>query len=68
MEVADSNGLFMNVEAFCSEGNKISLKSPISDPVKVRYAWKDCPQATLRSTTGLPVTPFEVKLEEPASH
>ena len=67
MEVADSNGHFMNVDETFSEGNKISLKSPISDPVKVRYAWKDCPQATLRSTTGLPITPFEVKLGEPAS-
>jgi sialate O-acetylesterase len=67
MEVADSNGHFMNVDETFSEGNKISLKSPISDPVKVRYAWKDCPQATLRSATGLPVTPFEVKLGEPAS-
>ena len=53
----------MNVDSSMVTGNKISLKSPISAPVKVRFAWKDSPHATLHNATGLPVTPFEILLQ-----
>ena len=64
LEVAGSDGHFVNVDSSMVTGNKVSLKSPISAPVKVRYAWKDSPQATLHNATGLPVTPFEIFLQQ----
>ena len=63
LEVAGSDGHFVNVDSSMVTGNKISLKSPISAPVKVRFAWKDSPHATLHNATGLPVTPFEILLQ-----
>ena len=61
IELAASDGHFQNVEATV-EGCVVTLKSPASAPVKVRYAWKDCPRATLHSTTGLPAVPFELSV------
>ena len=62
-EVAGADGLFKNVEATTVNGNQIELKSPVKDPVKVRYAWKDDPrQANVRSLTGLPMSSFEIKI------
>ena len=61
IELAAGDGRFQNVEATV-EGSVVTLKSPVSAPVKVRYAWKDCPQATLHSTTGLPAVPFELSV------
>ena len=63
LEVAGSDGHFVNVDSSMVTGNKVSLKSPVSAPVKVRYAWKDSPQAIFHSVTGLPVTPFEIFLQ-----
>ena len=57
------DGRFVNVDSVRVVGSKVTLKSPISAPVKVRYAWKDSPQAVLRSVTGLPVSPFEYSLK-----
>ena len=62
-EVAGADGLFKNAEATTVNGNQIELKSPVKDPVKVRYAWKDDPrQANVRSLTGLPMSSFEIKI------
>ncbi len=63
IELAAGDGHFQNVEATV-EGCVVTLKSPVSAPVKVRYAWKDCPQATLHSTTGLPAVPFELSIAQ----
>ena len=62
-EVAGVDGRFVNVDSVRVVGSKVTLKSPISAPGKVRYAWKDSPQAVLRSVTGLPVSPFEYSLK-----
>ena len=61
IEVADASGHYQHAEAV-AQGAKVSLKSPISKPVSIRYAWKDCPRATLRSVQGLPATPFEQRI------
>ena len=61
LEVADATGRYQNADARI-DGNIISLKSPVSAPVSLRYAWKDCPRALLRSASGLPVVPFEQKV------
>jgi sialate O-acetylesterase len=39
--------------------NKVLVSSPeVKKPVAVRYGWADNPVCNLRSTNGLPVTPF----------
>ena len=63
MELAGNDGRFQNVEGKV-EGSVVTLKSPVSAPVKVCYDWKDCPQATLHSTTGLPAVPFELSIAQ----
>jgi len=60
--VAGGDRKFINVKAV-ARGNQVSLESPVSNPTKVRYAWKDNPvQAHLYSTNGLPAAPFEMKI------
>ena len=60
-EIAGADGVFKNVEATSVNGQQIGLKSPVKDPVKVRYAWKDDPrQANVRSQNGLPMSSFEM--------
>ena len=41
------------------EGNAVLVRSPrVPQPVSVRYAWADDPEATLFSREGLPASPF----------
>ena len=58
VEVAGDDGRFVNADAE-AKGTQLTIKSPISSPVKIRYAWKDCPVATLYGKNGLPAVPFE---------
>ena len=59
-EVVDKKGRAYNVAA-SSEGNEITLISPIGYPEKVRHAWKDNPQRlNAYAESGLPVGPFEI--------
>ena len=61
-EVAGGDRKFINVKAV-ARGNQVSLESPVSNPTKVRYAWKDNPvQAHLTSEKGLPSPPFELSV------
>ena len=61
-EIAGTDNKFVNVKAV-SRGNQVLLESLISNPVMVRYAWKDNPiRAHLYSTKGLPAAPFELKI------
>ena len=57
-EIADEMGKFVNAEATAS-GNQIEVKAVAN---KVRYAWKDDPKSTVRSLTGLPMSSFEIKI------
>lgn len=62
-EVAGADKKFVNVKEATASGRQVSLKSPILDPVFVRYAWKDNPvNAHLYSKKDLPASPFEVKV------
>ena len=74
-EVAGADGRFVNIgsphasapadgtsgnDEAVAKGTKVTMKSPISSPVKVRYAWKDNPlSANLYGQNGLPAVPFE---------
>lgn len=62
VEVAGSDGRFVNAEAEAN-GTQLTIKSPISSPVKVRYAWKDSPLVTLYGKNALPAVPFEYILK-----
>lgn len=62
VELAGSDRRFQNATATAS-GTKVTISSNIEHPKYVRYAWKDNPlRANARSLTGLPVSPFELKL------
>ena len=63
-ELAGSDGRFQNAEA-SAEGNVITVQASMTQPVSVRYAWKDNPlDPNAYSTAGLPLSPFEMKLGE----
>ena len=62
VEVAGEDGRFVNAEAEAN-GTQLMIKSPISSPVKVRYAWKDSPVVTLYGKNVLPAVPFEYTLK-----
>ena len=62
VEVAGNDGRFVNADAE-AKGTQLTIKSPISSPVKVRYAWKDSPVVTLYGKNGLPAVPFEYTLK-----
>lgn len=62
VELAGNDHRFQNATATAS-GTKVTISSNIEHPKYVRYAWKDNPlRANARSLTGLPVSPFELKL------
>ena len=60
-EIAGPDGKFVNAEA-TADGNRITILSPLTSPLKVRYAWKDDPKACVRSLTGLPMSSFELTI------
>ena len=63
-EVAGSDGKYVNAEA-TADGSRITILSPLTSPLKLRYAWKDNPQkSNVRSLSGLPMSSFELKLKE----
>jgi len=61
-ELAGADGKFVNATA-TSDGNRITILSPLT-PLKVRYAWKDDPQANVRSLSGLPMSSFELNINK----
>ena len=62
-EVAGQDGRFQNAKAH-AEGSTIVITSPITQPVRVRHAWKDNPlKLNAYAEAGLPVGPFEQALK-----
>ncbi len=62
-EVAGQDGRFQNAKAH-AEGSTIVITSPITQPVRVRHAWKDNPlKLNAYTEAGLPVGPFEQALK-----
>ena len=63
-EVAAADGRFMSAQAR-ADGNRIVITSPVDAPATIRYAWKNNPlRANAFSLEGLPLVPFQLKLEE----
>lgn len=62
-EVAGSDGHYVNAEAE-GRGDRIFIKSSVSTPVFIRYAWKNNPiRANVYGKSGLPMSPFQMKLK-----
>ena len=62
-EYADEMGAFHNANATAT-GSRLVISIPSGRPVAIRYAWKDNPVlANLCSAAGLPVAPFEHRID-----
>lgn len=59
-QIAGEDKQFYNANARFSKGNKsvIVTSDRVQNPVAVRYAFKDCPKATLFNIYGLPASSF----------
>ena len=65
IEVAGADGRYVSATAR-AQGTTVTLSSPVSHPVCVRYAWSDDPAgANLYSKEGLPAVPFRLPVNSP---
>ena len=67
LEVCGSEGVFYPVTFAYYEWNPrvLRIRSEfVFDPREVRYGWGDYRPGNLKSVEGLPVTPFDIKVEE----
>ena len=63
-EVAGPDGRYVNAEAE-GRGDRIVIRSSVSHPVSIRYAWKNNPiQANVYGRNGLPMSPVELIMKE----
>ena len=63
-EVAGPDGKYINAEAE-GRGDRIVIRSPLANPVSIRYAWKNNPiRANVYGRNGLPMSPIELKMKE----
>jgi sialate O-acetylesterase len=68
-EITDEKGKFVNADATAT-GNQIEVRAAanfslftLHSSLKIRYAWKDDPkQANVRSLSGLPMSSFELSI------
>ena len=61
-EVAGADGRFVNAQASGS-GRSLRLTSGVSQPRRVRYAWKNNPiKANVYGLNGLPMSPFQMEV------
>lgn len=57
-EVAGPDGNYVNAEAE-GRGDRIVIRSPLVNPISIRYAWKNNPiRANVYGQNGLPMSPF----------
>jgi sialate O-acetylesterase len=61
-EVAGPDGKYVNAEAE-GRGDRIVIRSSVSQPVTIRYAWKNNPiRANVYGKNGLPMSPLELRI------
>lgn len=58
LEIAGSNRVFYPAEGRIDRDTLIVAASAVREPVAVRYAWTNAPEANLYNGAGLPATPF----------
>lgn len=68
--IAGEDKVWQPAKARIEDGKVIVSSDAVPQPVAVRYAWKDNPEATLYNAAGLPASPFRtddwpVKLIDP---
>lgn len=61
-EVVDPYGGIHQATANAWGNNKIAVKSPVKDPVEVRYGFHNYYEATLFNNAGVPASPFALKV------
>jgi sialate O-acetylesterase len=57
-EIAGADRQFVPARAEIDGGMVIVWSDRVAEPLAVRYAWKDDPDATLYNRAGLPAVPF----------
>ena len=63
-EIAGDDGKYHNAAA-SSDGSRINVQCSMFNVQSLRYAWKDDPQqANVRSLSGLPMSSFELKINQ----
>ena len=63
-EIAGNDGKYHNAAA-SSDGSRINVQCSMFHVQSLRYAWKDDPQqANVRSLSGLPMSSFELKINQ----
>ncbi len=66
-ELAGPDGTFYAASGTMN-GNTLTLAAPgVSQPARVRYAWKDDPKLSVYDAAGLPLPPFEHPVETSSS-
>ncbi len=58
LEVAGSDKVFFPASGAIETDTLLASSPDVSEPVAVRYAWTNAPDANLYSDTGLPAVPF----------
>lgn len=60
---ADYAGVFRPAMATVSSSNEVRVNIPEGrSPVRIRYAWENCPAGDLANDAGLPAAPFQTEL------
>jgi sialate O-acetylesterase len=64
-EVAGHSGIYSRAEACITAPDTVEIRSPVADPVAVRYGWQPFPSPPLQlfNSAGLPLGPFQLKIE-----
>ena len=58
LEIAGADHVFRPALGRIDRGTLLVWSPQVKQPVAVRYAWRNCPDANLYGGNGLPVTPF----------
>lgn len=61
-EVVDPYGRLHKATGRAWGNNKVAVKSPVKDPVEVRYGFHNLFEATLFNNSGVPASPFAMKI------
>ena len=58
LELAGADKVFHPATGRIERGTLVVRSPAVKDPVAVRYAWQNAPEANLFSGSGLPAVPF----------
>jgi sialate O-acetylesterase len=58
VEVAGADQVFHPAIAKVTKSVLVAISSEVKEPIAIRYAWKNSPDANLYNAAGLPMVPF----------